>query len=324
LTLNDALRRAQVRRTMLESGVASILTLTNALRANSAMIREAATGALQQTGDVRSASILVDVLHDPEESVRRAAAVELAKFKWQPGTEAEQAAQVVALGRWEAAVKLGSSAVDALIHCAQRSCPATQVRAIQCLAEIKNVRALQPLQELLSAPDRFVRQAAARALKSLEWVPTDNAQAVGHAIELEDWTMAAALGRESVPPLAAALKEAHGNPARRAAIIGALCSIREGASARALTALCRDGEVAAAAVRALSNLLEHQPENISVDALAEIAALQNVVQFQFTIDPQHQRPTRSGLEFIDIDGLRARAKAELGRRSPAPAGAAAP
>jgi hypothetical protein len=51
--------------------------------------------------------------------------------------------------------------------------------------------------------------------------------------------------------------------------------------------------------------------------------LQNVVQFQFTLDPQ-QRPTRSGMEFINIDNLRAWAEAERARRSPVSVREAAP
>jgi len=117
----------------------------------------------------------------------------------------------------------------------------------------------------------------------------------------------------------AALKGALSEPTRRAIIVAALGSIRDGASARALVAFCRDGEVASAAVQALSNLLEHQVAHIATDALAEIAALQNVVQFQFTLDPQHQKPVRSGMEFINTDSLRAGAAAELARRSAAPA-----
>jgi len=326
VTLSDALRRAQVRRAMLESGVASILTLTTALRANSAIMREAAAWMLQKTGDARAVPALVDALRDPVESVRRKVAAGLATFSWRAATESEHAAQLVALGRWQAAVKLGVSAVDALILAARSSRPATQERAIQCLAETRSVRALQPLQDLLQAPERSVRQAAARALKSLEWVPNDNALAVVQAIELENWPEAAAHGQAAVAPLVAALKGAHGEPKRRAIIVAALCSIRDGAAARTLAALCHDGEVAGAAVQALSNLLEHQAAQIATDALTEITALQNVVQFQFTFDPQYQRPVRSGMEFIKTESLRADAAAELSRRStaPAPAGEARP
>jgi len=236
---------------------------------------------------------------------------------WSATTEGEHAAHLVALGRWEAAVQFGAPALDPLILAARKSTPATQVRAIQCLAEMKNAAALPPLQELLQAPDRTVRQAAARALRSLEWVPANDAQAVVHALELENWSDAVALGRESVAPLMAALKEAHGNPDRRGAIIAALRSMRDDASAGTLTAFCRDGEVAAAAVQALEGLLEHRAERIAADALTAIAALQNVVQFQFTLDPHYQKPVRSGLEFINTERLRSRAEKELARRSPA-------
>lgn len=322
--VSETLQRTKVRRTMLVSGVATMLTLNTALRGDSALLREAAAWALQQSGDVRAVPALVDALQDADESVRGLAAVGLTQFGWSAATEAEHAAHVVALGRWEAAAKLGSAAVDALILAARKSRPSTQAQAIQCLAATKSIRALQPLQELLSTSNRAVRQAAAHALQSLEWVPSNPAQAVAHAIELEQWQTAATWGHASVAPLVAALRTTHGEPARLAAITEALCSIRDVAAARALTVSSRDGEVAAAALQALSKLVEHQAKLMTTDDLTQITALQNIVQFQFTVEPSDPRPVRSGLAFINTDHLRARAAAELARRSSAPAEAAPP
>jgi HEAT repeat protein len=315
---SETLRRAQVRRTMLDTGVAAILTLTTALRGSHAVLRAAAAWALSQSTDGRAVPSLVDALHDPDERVRRAAALSLAQLRWGATTEEEHAAQLVALGRWSEAVALGPCAVDSLLLAAAKSTPATQVRAIEALAETKSVRALLPLQELLKSPHAPVRRAAAVALKTLEWVPATDAQAIAHAIELEDWPGASALGAPAVGALVAVLKSSHGQPKRAADVADALAMITETGAAKSLAAFCRDGEVAAAAVRSLESLLKNSAAEISAEVLNDIASLNNVVQFQFTIDPQYEQPVRTGMEFVNIDALREGAKAELARRAAAP------
>ena len=315
---SETLRRAQVRRTMLDTGVAAILTLNAALRGGSPVLRAAAAWALSQSTDGRAMPALVDALQDPEEPVRRAAALSLAQLQWGAATEEEHAAQLVALGRWSEAVQVGPSAVDALLRAATSSTPITQAQAIAALAETKSVRALLPLQELLKSPHAVVRRAAAVGLKELEWVPATDAQAVAHAIELEDWPGASALGTPAVAPLVKALKNSLGQLERTTRITEALALITETGAAKSLTAFCRDGEVASAAVRSLEALLKNSAAEISDDVLRDIIALNNVVQFQFTIDPQYQRPSRTGMEFVNVEPLRASATAELARRASAP------
>lgn len=315
---SETLRRAQVRRTMLDTGVAAILTLNASLRGSSAVLRAAAAWALSQSTDGRARPALVDALQDPEETVRRAAALSLAQLRWGAATEEEHAAQLVALGRWSDAVQVGPSAVDALLRAAASSTPATQSQAIAALATSKSVRALRPLQELIASPHAVVRRAAAVALKELEWVPATDAQAVAHAIELEDWPGASALGTPAVAPLITVLKNSLGQSGRTAQISAALALITETGAAKSLAAFCRDGEVASAAVRSLEALLKNSAAEISAEVLRDLTALNNVVQFQFTIDPQYQRPSRTGMEFVNVDALRANAAAELARRASAP------
>jgi HEAT repeat protein len=314
-TWYEPLRRAQVRLTMLDSGVATILTLTASLRSGSAALRAAAAWSLQETGDARAIPPLMDALRDAEESVRRAAAIALGALHWQAPTEEEHAAHLVALGRWEAAVNHGSSSVDALLLAAGKSSPTTQARAIEALAALKSVRALLPLQELLKAPHALVRRAAALALKALEWVPVTDAQAIAQAIELEDWRHATSIGVEAVAPLMAALKSAQGQTDRSTAIADALAGTTDAKAANSLVAYCRDGEVAATAVCALSGLLDQCASEISAGTLAEIGTLNNVVQFQFAFDTQYQRSVRTGMEIVNVDALRAGASAELSRRT---------
>lgn len=311
----EKLQRAQVRRTMLDTGVATILTLHAGLRSGSPTMRAAAAWALAQSNDPRVVPALADALRDTDEAVRRAAALALAQLKWRAVTDEEHAAQLVALGRWAEAAALGSSAVDALLRAATSATAGTQARAIAALAETKSVRALPPLQELLQSPHAAVRRAAAVALQELEWVPATDAQAVTHAIELEDWPAAAALGTPTVAPLVAVLKNSLGQPERTQLVSEALALISDPGAAKALAGFCRDGEVSAAAVRAMEALLKKSAADISADVLRDLTALNNVVQFQFTIDPQYQRPSRTGMEFVNVDALRETATAELARRA---------
>ena len=310
----EQLQRAQMRRTMLDSGLARVLTLTGALQSASALMRAAAAEALRHAGDARALPALVEALNDRDENVRRAAAVALGELKWQPLTEAELAGWFVAIGRWKAAVELGDVSIDALLLAAAQSTASRQASAIESLAQLRSVRAIPSLVNLLQAPPAAVRRAAAHALKVLEWVPVNNEQAVVHAIELEDWPTVIAFGAEAVRPLMVTLKDCHDRPDRGSTIISAMAAFADPRVAEELLPFCRDGEVAGAAVAALNGLVERCASELCDDALKNITELKNVVQFKFAIDAQYERPVRAGMEFINTDNLRASASAELAQR----------
>ncbi|HTD66562.1 MAG TPA: HEAT repeat domain-containing protein, partial [Candidatus Limnocylindria bacterium] len=313
-TLLEPMQRAQLRRTMLDSGVATILALTAALRSVNALVRAAAAEALQQTADARALPVLREALRDANEEVRRAAALALGTLKWQPGTEEDLAYFLVALGRWKAALTLGSGAVDALLLAATRSNSENQATAINTLAESGSVRALSPLVKLLDSPHAPVRKTAAQGLKTLEWVPVNSRQAITHAVELEDWPGAVSFGADAIAPLMAALKDSHDQPERSGMILCSLIALDDPKAADALVPYCRDGQVAGTAVAALDRLLERTAAEVSAETLHAISQLKNVVQFQFSMDPAYGRLVRKGMELINIDDLRARASAEIARR----------
>ena len=313
----EALERKQLRRTMLDTGVAVVMALTGALRAASPALRLAAAAALQQSGDVRALPALVEALHDPEEPVRHAAAVTLGTLSWEAAHEEDYAAALVSLGRLKAATALGAPAVDALLLAATSSTPATQAAALECLAELKNVRSMPPLVNLLKSSHALVRRAAARALQSLEWVPLNDTQAIEHAVELEDWSAAIAHGAAALTPIMTALKASHDDPSRGAAILCSLVTLSDARAADKLAVFCRDGEVAATAVAALEALVENHAADISETALWAVLELKNVVQFEFATDPLSGRAVRRGLELVNVTSLQARATAELARRAEA-------
>jgi HEAT repeat protein len=314
---SEHLQRAQMRRTMLDSGLATVLTLTSALQSGNPLMRGAAAEALRQLADTRAMPSLVDALKDPDESVRQSAALALGQLSWRPLTEDELARWNVAMHRWDAAVEQEDPAVDPLLHAAARSTPATQAAAIMCLSRLKSVRAIQPLVAQLQSPHGEVRRAAARALKALEWVPVNNSQAITHAIELEDWGGAVAFGAEAVPSLMTALKESLTDQQRRSHIVSALGSMTDPRAVDDLLPFCRDGEVASAAAAALGGLVERRAADVSEKALKAASELKNLVQFKYTTDAQYAHPVRAGMEFINTDSLRRRAAAELERRQSA-------
>jgi HEAT repeat protein len=310
----EQLQRAQMRRTMLDSGLATVLTLTGALRSASPLMRAAAAEGLRRAGDARALPALVETLNDTYEDVRRTAAVALGDLKWQPLTEGELARWCVAMSRWDAAVECGSVSLEPLLHAAEHSSAPTRAQALEAVAQLRNVRSIPSVVVFLQSPDAEVRRAAANALKVLEWVPANNEQAIGHAIELEDWSAAIAFGAEAVRPLMAALKDCHDQSERNAAITSAMKQFVDPGTAQELLPFCRDGEVSAAAVSALHSLIERRASELSVDALKGLADLKNVMQFKFAVDPQFARPVRSGMEFVSTDALRAAARAELAQR----------
>jgi HEAT repeat protein len=313
------LQRAQLRRTMLNSGLATALTLTGALQSPNALMRTAAAEALQQTNDPRAMPALRDALRDHDEQVRRAAATALGHLQWQPNTEEEFITWLVAMGRWDSAVAHGDAAVDAVLLAAKHSGAEAQAKAVECLAKLNSMRAMLPLVPLLGSPHAVVRRAVAHALKSLDWIPPNDEQAIRHAIELEDWTATISFGADAVPALMTALKALHSEPERRTAVLTALEAIADPRAANNLVSYCRDGEVAAAAASSLQQLLERSGSEVSEETLHSILTLKNVVQFQFTFDSNHKQTVRSGLELLDIAALRELAVSELARREATPA-----
>jgi HEAT repeat protein len=309
------LQRAQLRRTMLNSGLATALTLSRALQSSSVLMRTAAAEALWQTGDVRAVPALREALRDPDEGVRRMAAIALGTLHWRPATLEELIAWEVAMCRWPSVVSHGEPALDALLFAATHSTPPTQADAIESVAQLNCLRAMLQLVPQLESPHAIVSKATARALKALDWVPVNHTQAIRQAIELEDWSSVASFGAAAVAPLAIALKASHGEIERRAAILKALHSLQDPKAIGELILLCRDGEVASISVSALQQALRQCARNATLEDLQAILALKNVVHFRFTYDAEDGRNVRSGIELVDLTGLRQLAEEEFSRRT---------
>jgi HEAT repeat protein len=313
----ERIRTAQVRRTMLESGIAPVMALTTALRSEHNVLRHAAAAACVQLGDKRAVPALVDSLRDADADVRRSVAVALSALKWEAESEEHYAAYLLALGRWKQAAAHGAAAVDALSHAARINDPAQQILAAEALGATQSTRAMKPLAEMLESPYPQVRAAAARTLKSLEWVPPTEGHAVAQAMALEDWAGAGAHGAIAVPRLLATLKSSRGNPDQANAITDVLLGLQDANAAEHLVAACRDGEVAGTAVSALEQLLLRCAPRVAPQALAMLSGLNDVMQFKFVFDPAYGTHVRAGFDLVNLSRLRSLAADELARRTKA-------
>jgi HEAT repeat protein len=312
----DRIHAAQIRRVMLNSGVAPAMAITSALRSSHALLRESAAEMCATRRDERCVPALIEALHDPVSSVRRAAAVALVSSEWVAETEQEHAAALVALGRFREALEFGDAGINALIASTRDSDPDVQAKAAAHLAQ--SGRAMPALATMLNSLHRQVRAAAARALKTMDWYPPTPAQAVAQAVALDDWKAVAEIGAAAVPALIAELKSESPDRPDSEQIAEALSSINDPDAAASLLAACRDGEVAAAAVNALNELLQKTAGEISQPVLQELARLEDVVQFKFAIDPAYKRRVRTSFEMISTESVRALAAEALGNRAAFP------
>jgi hypothetical protein len=303
---------------MLDSGLATALTLSKALQSPNSFMRAAAAEALWKTNDQRAVPALRDALRDKDETVRRAAALGLGALAWQPAGLEELISWEVAMNRWDEVLARGDLALEAIVFAARHSGPDSQAKAIECVVSLKSMRAMLQLVPLLGSPHSVVRRATAAALKSLEWMPVNDDQAMRQAIELDEWNTVAAFGAKAIPFLIASLKSSHAAPQRHGIIAAALQTITDPEGVTQLLKLCADGEVAGAAVAALDALLRQNVENIRSEVLRSILRLTNVIQFKFKHDASENRLVRSGIELVDLTSVKNRAESELSRRPQSP------
>jgi hypothetical protein len=160
--------------------------------------------------------------------------------------------------QWRAADALGTlgqDAVPALLKSLDHRSIHTRVGAIEALAAVRDVRAIDPLVALLGSEessevrwavalalgeigeprsipplvqslrntDRYVRYGAAKALEQLGWQPGNDADTAYYLLALQDWDGTKKIGRPATGPIITLLKEKH--PATRAKMVELLGSI---------------------------------------------------------------------------------------------------
>jgi HEAT repeat protein len=175
--------------------------------------------------------------------------------------------------QWRSADALGSLGTTATLHLIavlDHENTAVRLGAIEALGTIRDQRALKPLTFLLEHdqnvevrwvaaialgslgipeatgpltralkdPDRYVRNGAAQALRTLSWKPANDTERAYYTIALEDWTETARLGAAATVPLIESLRD-H-DAASRVKIAELLSDISDPRAHRACELLLKD------------------------------------------------------------------------------------
>jgi HEAT repeat protein len=157
--------------------------LLNALEEQDGTIRKKAIEALGKIKDQQAIGPLVKMLEDGSSEIRSLAAEALDKLSWKPETEQERIAYYMARGNWDSLILSGSSAIESLITALEDESINTRVNAMTTLGKIGDVRAIEPLinilkDKILKDEDVTLRETAAIALGDIA-----NARAVEPLIE---------------------------------------------------------------------------------------------------------------------------------------------
>jgi HEAT repeats len=156
---------------------------------------------------------------------------------------------IAALNNRKIAVRLGAIEALGAIHDHRSVKPLifllehdrhAEVRWVAAIAlgDVGSPEAISPLITALRDPDRYVKYGAAQALKTLSWVPADDADRVYFFIALEDWIETARMGEAATGPLIDTL-ENH-DAATRVKIVELLSGISDPRAHRACEGILRD------------------------------------------------------------------------------------
>lgn len=251
---------------------------------------------LPKRPEIRVASFLIEMLQDPYEEIRAAAAKKLGQLK---------------------TPRCIAPLVKLLLHEHE---PAVRDAAAESLAPFPADGWVPSLVAALDDPDFKVRESASAALRSIGWPFIDDAVRGRVAVIRCDWPLAAELGAPAVPALQAALRSGTSVVRRDAA--GALCKIADKSALTAIVEVLRDRRVEPnareIAAWALRNLQWHEVEPIDA-ARAAIAlgrwsevieiGTDAVAPLNNALKDQNPTVRRSAAETLGAIGDRAAAEA---------------
>ncbi|MBC8003659.1 MAG: HEAT repeat domain-containing protein [Opitutaceae bacterium] len=153
---------------------ALIETLAEALLHPDIEVRVAATETLGHRRESQATQLLIPLLLDRHELVRTSAAQSLRKLDWRPATDSDRAALAVAQNQFEAALKLGAAAIDALLVPARDAHVHNRLAALESLAQISDPRTINLFIEALKDENEHVRCVAVQALSRIETSASSN------------------------------------------------------------------------------------------------------------------------------------------------------
>lgn len=235
-------------------GGAAIKPLVNAVRNGTQHVRRIAAESLGKIGDQAAMSALVQLLNDEDAGVRKASAAIIEKVANERDDVKLRTKALIALERWSAIATIGAGAFDEVFEASKSRDPAIRQQAIRALGLVSGTRASAALTQYLRSSDVFIRRAAAegfermkepqtasvlvatladddaevrhsaaRALKKIEWKPTNREQHIALAVAGREWMEAAKLGQAAVAPLMQAFQDA----SQRPKVMGALVELGE-------------------------------------------------------------------------------------------------
>jgi HEAT repeat protein len=221
--------------------------LIAALKDRNKDVRKAATKALGQIGDARGVEPLVAALKDTDLYVRYGAADALGQIGDARAVEPLIAALKDSDARWAVAEALGhigdaraiepliaalkngsSSAGEALGRIGDARAVAPLIAALkdgdwhvrgaaaEALGKIGDARAVKPLIPALKDGELYVLRAAADALDKMGWRPGHDESGAAYWVAKREWKKCIEMGKLSVDPLIAALKNGASDESRAA------------------------------------------------------------------------------------------------------------
>ncbi len=235
-------------------GGAAVKPLVNAVKNGTQHVRRIAAESLGKIGDPAAISALSQLMDDDEAAVRMASAAIIEQLAKDRNDEKLQAKALIAQEKWSAITTIGPGAFDMVFEASKSREPAIRFQAIRALGSIAGNRAIAALSQYLRDGDVYIRRAAAeglerakepktasvlvallhdedsevrhsvaRALKKIEWKPSNREQHVALAVAAGDWMDAAKLGQPAVAPLLKAFEDA----THRTKVMGALVELGE-------------------------------------------------------------------------------------------------
>lgn len=144
-----------------DTGIDALIALLND---DNRHVRHLAIINLRDSGDARAVEPLVETLQDKHRGISEDAAKALDEIGWKPSNDENAAWYYIATYELEKCAKLGSVAVDPLIEDTFRHRDGSIGNAVECLGEIGDERAVEPLIRLLNDNNHFNRKSVVTAL----------------------------------------------------------------------------------------------------------------------------------------------------------------
>lgn len=125
--------------------------------------REAAINRLLAYGE-QAEPALVELLHHPDDAVRREVAQLLSQLHWNPGSHAELMLYAYASQQWDVLINIGKPALPVLEQALHDDNFYVRTSAVLALGEIGERAVVPLLERALRDANSYVRNASARAL----------------------------------------------------------------------------------------------------------------------------------------------------------------